>query len=320
MGKLGGREMTAGSDLDLIVLYDIDPEADPTSDGPRPLTGAQYFARFTQRLVTALTSLTNAGKLYEVDLRLRPSGRAGPVATRLSSFETYQLEEAWTWEHMALTRARVISASPVFSRRVEAVFSAVLSRPRDARRIAGDILDMRSAIAAEKGEGKTLEPQARRRRSGGCGVPGAVSRAGARRPPSGTGGYCHRPRAGHGRLPEPAAAGDVEVLSRACGLYQDLTQVLRLALDSHALSDEVSPALRALLARAGQMPDFATLDAIWRRHRARCARFSCGCWKGRRASEPAPRPHLAGGSLPHTTAVSFGARWHWPRLHRAAGG
>lgn len=261
MGKLGGREMTAGSDLDLIVLYDIDPEADPTSDGPRPLTGAQYFARFTQRLVTALTSLTNAGKLYEVDLRLRPSGRAGPVATRLSSFETYQLEEAWTWEHMALTRARVISASPVFSRRVEAVFSAVLSRPRDARRIAGDILDMRSAIAAEKGEGKrwNLKHAAGGQVDVEFLAQYLVLVHGARHPEL-VDTATARVLAMAGFL-NLLPAGDVEVLSRACGLYQDLTQVLRLALDSHALSDEVSPALRALLARAGQMPDFATLDA-----------------------------------------------------------
>ncbi len=89
MGKLGGREMTAGSDLDLIMLYDFDEEH-PESDGARPLYGAQYFARLTQRLVSALTTPTNAGQLYEVDLRLRPSGRAGPVATRLAAFEIYQ--------------------------------------------------------------------------------------------------------------------------------------------------------------------------------------------------------------------------------------
>lgn len=261
MGKLGGREMTAGSDLDLIVLYDIDPEADPTSDGLRPLTGAQYFARFTQRLVTALTSLTNAGKLYEVDLRLRPSGRAGPVATRLSSFETYQLEEAWTWEHMALTRARVISASPAFSGRVEAVFCAVLSRPRDARRIAGDILDMRSAIAAEKGEDRrwNLKHAAGGQVDVEFLAQYIVLVHGAHHPElADTATARILAMAGFLNL---LPAGDVEVLSRACGLYQDLTQVLRLSLDSHALSDEVSPALRALLARAGQMPDFATLDA-----------------------------------------------------------
>ncbi len=261
MGKLGGREMTAGSDLDLIVLYDFDPDADPSSDGPRPLHGAQYFARLTQRLVTALTSLTNAGKLYDVDLRLRPSGRSGPVATRLTSFETYQLNEAWTWEHMALTRARVVAAGEAFGARVELAIAQVLARPRDQRRIAGDILDMRHAIAAEKGDDKRWNLK---HAAGGqvdveflaqylvlvCGAqyPELVDTSTAR--VLAVAGWLNL-------LP----AEDIEVLSAACQLYQDLTQVLRLSLDAHALSGEVSAALKALLARAGQLPDFPTLDA-----------------------------------------------------------
>ena len=113
MGRLGGREMTASSDLDLILLYDFDAEH-PDSDGARSLQGAQYFARFTQRLISAFTTRTNYGVLYEIDMRLRPSGRAGPLASHVRSFAEYQEREAWTWEHMALTRARVISASPEF--------------------------------------------------------------------------------------------------------------------------------------------------------------------------------------------------------------
>src|SRR6202171_2592727 len=92
LGKLGGREMTAGSDLDLILLYDFDPRL-PSSDGKRPLDGAQYFARLTKRLVSALTTPTNEGKLYDVDLRLRPSGRSGPVATGLAGFALYSREK-----------------------------------------------------------------------------------------------------------------------------------------------------------------------------------------------------------------------------------
>ncbi|MBA4790292.1 MAG: bifunctional [glutamine synthetase] adenylyltransferase/[glutamine synthetase]-adenylyl-L-tyrosine phosphorylase [Rhizobiales bacterium] len=261
MGKLGGREMTAGSDLDLIVLYDHDPDADLASDGPRPLTGAQYFARFTQRLVTALTSLTNAGKLYDVDLRLRPSGRAGPVATRLSSFEAYQLEEAWTWEHMALTRARVIAASPAFGRRVEEVIGKVLARPRDPRRIAGDILDMRQSIAAEKGEDKrwNLKHAAGGQVDVEFLAQYLVLVSGARHPEL-VDTSTARILAVAGWL-NLLPAEDIETLAKACALYQDLTQILRLSLDTHALSGDVSPALRALLARAGQMPDFPTLDA-----------------------------------------------------------
>ncbi len=110
MGKLGGREMTATSDLDLILVYDFDDKT-PESDGPRKLYGGQYFARLTQRLINALTARTNHGALYDVDMRLRPSGRAGPLATEIEGFTNYQETEAWTWEHMALTRARRVGVA-----------------------------------------------------------------------------------------------------------------------------------------------------------------------------------------------------------------
>ena len=151
MGRLGSREMTASSDLDLILLYDYDHEY-PDSDGERALHGAQYFARLTQRLISAFTTRTNYGVLYDVDMRLRPSGRAGPLASRIDSFADYQEREAWTWEHMALTRARVISSPPEFSARIEAIIRAVLTRRRDPAATAKDVVDMRRAIALEKGE------------------------------------------------------------------------------------------------------------------------------------------------------------------------
>src|SRR3981189_3996882 len=151
MGRLGSREMTASSDLDLILLYDCD-SAEPDSDGVRSLHGAHYFARFTQRLISAFTTRTNYGVLYDVDMRLRPSGRAGPVASRLDSFAEYQDREAWTWEHMALTRARVISSSPDFRRRIEKIIRDVLTRSRDAAGVASDVAEMRRAVALGKGE------------------------------------------------------------------------------------------------------------------------------------------------------------------------
>ena len=125
MGRLGSREMTAASDLDLILLYDFDSEH-PDSDGPRSLHGAQYFARLTQRLISAFTTRTNYGVLYDIDMRLRPSGRAGPVASRIDAFAEYQERDAWSWEHMALTRARVISASPAFRYRIETIIRNIL--------------------------------------------------------------------------------------------------------------------------------------------------------------------------------------------------
>ncbi len=261
MGKLGGREMTAGSDLDLIVLYDFDADADPNSDGARPLIGAQYFARFTQRLISALTALTNAGKLYDVDLRLRPSGRSGPLATRLSSFALYQKEEAWTWEHMALTRARVIAAGEVFQKRVEEVIHTVMSQSRDPRSLAGDILDMRQAIAAEKGEDDRWNLK---HAAGGQVDVEFIAQylvlAHASRHPEIVSAATARVLTQAGKL-GLLEAEDAHVLISACRLYQNLTEVLRLAVDAHVVPADASPALRALLARAGEMPDFQSLSA-----------------------------------------------------------
>ncbi len=154
LGKLGGREMTAASDLDLIVIYDAPADAMQgalLSDGARPLSAPQYYARLTQRLVAALSAPTSQGTLYDVDLRLRPSGQKGPLATSLASFVEYQRAEAWTWEHMALTRARVVSGQASLKNRVDTAIAAVLARPRDAKKTLNDVREMRDRIAAEKG-------------------------------------------------------------------------------------------------------------------------------------------------------------------------
>ena len=150
MGKLGGLEMTAASDLDLIVIYDFAAQAQQ-SDGLKPLPATLYYTRLTQRLISALASQTAEGTLYEVDMRLRPSGQKGPVATQLSSFVDYQQREAWTWEHLALTRARVISGPPDLRERVEHAIRHVLTLPRDRAKIAADVRDMRARIEKEKG-------------------------------------------------------------------------------------------------------------------------------------------------------------------------
>ncbi len=150
MGKLGSREMSAGSDVDLIVIYDFEPGA-LESDGAKPLAPAQYFARFTQRLISALSAPTPEGTLYDVDMRLRPSGQQGPVATRFSSFREYQATEAWTWERMALTRARVISGPADLQEKVQAAIREALLRPSETEKIRADVREMRDRIAAEKG-------------------------------------------------------------------------------------------------------------------------------------------------------------------------
>ncbi len=150
MGKLGSEELTAASDLDLILLYDHDRDA-VQSDGRRPISPNQYYARLTQRLVTAITAPTAEGTLYDVDFRLRPSGNAGPLATRIDAFERYQLEEAWTWEHMALTRARVVTATGGLGEEAERVIADTLCRQRDPQKILGDAADMRARLEQEKG-------------------------------------------------------------------------------------------------------------------------------------------------------------------------
>lgn len=149
LGKLGSREMTASSDLDLMVIYDYD-EARAESDGPRPQHAVQYFTRLTQRLVSALTSPTRAGLLYDVDMRLRPSGRKGPVATQMSAFRAYQESEAETWEKMSLTRARCVAGDVELSHDIDRAISRSIAVTQGD--IAKDVREMRALIAQEKGD------------------------------------------------------------------------------------------------------------------------------------------------------------------------
>ncbi|MBB4007332.1 bifunctional [glutamine synthetase] adenylyltransferase/[glutamine synthetase]-adenylyl-L-tyrosine phosphorylase [Allorhizobium taibaishanense] len=149
MGKLGSQELTAGSDVDLILLYEYEDSA-AESDGAKPLDPVRYYTRLTQRLIAALSAPTAEGVLYEVDMRLRPSGNKGPVATRLRAFERYQREEAWTWEHMALTRARLLTGDAPLVERAQAIISDILTLPRDQAKIASDVAEMRALIEEEK--------------------------------------------------------------------------------------------------------------------------------------------------------------------------
>jgi glutamate-ammonia-ligase adenylyltransferase len=260
MGKLGGREMAANSDLDLILIYDFD-ERDPESDGARPLYGGQYFARLTQRLINALSAQTNYGSLYQVDMRLRPSGRSGPVATKIDSFRGYQENEAWTWEHMALTRARVMSGSPAFKARVEEVIREVLCRPRDRDLIAGDVVEMRRAIAAEKGDDRRWDIKYV---AGGLVdlefIAQYLQLVHAEERPEILDTSTARvlDRAWRFGLIEPA---DAECLRAAVRLYHDLSQILRLCLSGPFDPKQAGAGLLALLTRAADVPDFATLEA-----------------------------------------------------------
>ncbi|SMX28301.1 Glutamate-ammonia-ligase adenylyltransferase [Pelagimonas phthalicica] len=151
MGSLGTGRLHAHSDLDVIVIYD--PDGVEFSDGKRSLASRTYYARLTQALITAMTAPMAEGRLYEVDMRLRPSGNQGPVATSWESFQNYQREEAWTWEHLALTRARVVAGPADLAADVEAFRLEVLRVARDREAILQDVGEMRVRIAAAKGEG-----------------------------------------------------------------------------------------------------------------------------------------------------------------------
>jgi glutamate-ammonia-ligase adenylyltransferase len=148
LGRLGGGALTHASDLDLVYLFtgDILPE----SDGGRPLGATTYFNRLAQRVSAALSVPTASGPLYEVDTRLRPSGTQGLLAVSLDSFDLYQRESAWTWEHMALTRARPIYGSANARAALAAIVDATLHRPREAGKLVADAAKMRADIARHK--------------------------------------------------------------------------------------------------------------------------------------------------------------------------
>ena len=148
MGSLGAARLTAASDLDLIVIYDADGQE--ASDGPRPLPARSYFARLTQAFVTALTAPMAEGRLYEVDMRLRPSGKQGPVATSWSGFQSYQREEAWTWEHLAQTRARPVAGDAGLAEDIAGFRAELLASPRDRAAVLGDVGEMRTRLATAK--------------------------------------------------------------------------------------------------------------------------------------------------------------------------
>ena len=146
-GRLGGRVMSVASDLDLVTIYDA-PEG-AVSDGERPTEAPLYYIRLTQRLIAAITAPMAEGKLYDVDLRLRPSGEAGPVAVALKAFAIYQAENAWTWEHMALTRARPVAGPDGLTAAIDDVICRTLATERDPVKLLADVGDMRLRIAEQ---------------------------------------------------------------------------------------------------------------------------------------------------------------------------
>ncbi len=262
MGTLGAREMTPASDLDLIFIYSTG-DAIEASDGPRPLAPSQYFARLSQRLINAITAQTAEGKLYDVDMRLRPSGHAGPIASSFESFVQYHDEAAWTWEHMALTRARVIAGPADLRAAVEGVISDVLTRPRDAGALLADIADMRARMDRERHTDVIWD--IKNLRGGLVDIEFITQYLQLR--------HAHaNPRvlSPNTRLALLAIrdaglheAAAVEFLIEALELWHAVHGMLRLTLAGdlrRVMQDEVPEGLRKALARAGDTPDISTLQ------------------------------------------------------------
>jgi glutamate-ammonia-ligase adenylyltransferase len=259
-GKLGGREMTATSDLDLVFIYTHDPEAGP-SDGKKPLGPSGYFARTAQRFIAALTAMTAEGRLYDVDMRLRPSGNQGPVAVGFDTFVEYQAAKAWTWERMALTRARVLSGPEPLRRRVEAAIRVALTRTVDPAAVLADARAMREKLAAQFPGREIWDIKFA---PGGLVDIEFIAQVLQ---------LCHAAaeplvldQNTMAALDKLALAGvldraDAEVLTSAARLEHGLTQVLRIALDGPLKPEVATRGLKALLARSGDSPDFSALEA-----------------------------------------------------------
>ncbi len=259
-GKLGGKEMTATSDLDLVFIYTHGPDA-AASGGPKPLAPSAYFARASQRFIAALTASTAEGPLYDVDMRLRPSGNQGPVAVSLDSFVRYHRERSWTWERMALTRARVVSGPDDLRTEIEETLRETLTQPNEPARIVSDARAMREKLAAQfPGRDiwdiKFAAGRARRYRVHRADAPTVPRAKEPERARQNTIAALERLQAAGALSPEAAAT-----LIRAARLEHGLTQVLRIAVDGDFHADSATRGLKTLLARAGDAPDFSALEA-----------------------------------------------------------
>ncbi len=246
LGKLGGREMTAGSDLDILVIYDSHGAED----------AQKWFTRFTQRLIAALSAETGEGRLYEVDMRLRPSGRAGPVATSLTAFERYHLSEAWTWEHMALTRLRVVAGNRDLGKQIAAIAERAIQKGDNATRTQ-DILDMRARLHRDK---PSAGPWDLKMRAGGLVDLEFITQHAiltAQTPQTLTPELdrAHHQLAATGVWSETTE----RAMSEAFAILQALQQVQRIAHEGAVSENDLSSGLKDRLCRAVGSPDFEHL-------------------------------------------------------------
>ena len=259
LGKLGGREMTAGSDLDLMLIYDHHPDVEQ-SNGAKPLSPNQYYARLTQRLISALSAPTAEGTLYEVDLRLRPSGSKGPVAVNFSSFVSYQAEEAWTWEKLALTRARVVAGDDSLASKLSAAVQTILADPRDNLKTRQDVSEMRNLMLKEHAKLGTWDIK---RAKGGLVEIEFIAQYLQLIANDAKILNTNTVQALINLSHEKQLTADQSAkLLTACTLYQRLTQILRLCVAEQFSPQSSSKSLNGAVARAAEMPDIASTEIL----------------------------------------------------------
>ncbi|MDZ4693482.1 bifunctional [glutamine synthetase] adenylyltransferase/[glutamine synthetase]-adenylyl-L-tyrosine phosphorylase [Terricaulis sp.] len=252
LGKFGGRELAEGSDLDLMLVYDAPPDA---------AAPGEFYTRMTQRLISALSAPTEEGALYEIDTKLRPSGSKGPVAVRLSSFERYYAEEAWTWELQALTRLRPVAGDVSLSKRVQETAMRTLAAPREQAKVLADVAEMRGRMERERAAKSIWDLKL---------APGGlvdiefiaqalqlVHAADALDALSPNTGEALQQLHSAGKLDAQACAK----LTEAWALWSALQHLLRICVAGEFKPDDAPAPLLERLAALGGVPDFEALEA-----------------------------------------------------------
>lgn len=248
MGKLGSYEFTTTSDVDIVLIYDAD-DMSAVSNGAKSLGVNHYYARLSQNFINSITALTAEGKLYEVDMRLRPSGTAGPLAVSIESFNDYQKGQAWTWEHMALTRGRIISGPDTLRIKIETIIHNILSHPGRAHdNLLHEVAKMRVKLAENFGTDNIWSMKNIRGGiidieficqytllANGDKYPSILKRNTLR-------------QLKEIKKAKILSADDVETLSKACHIMQTSQSLLRLCLGTTSKSKERPPALLETLA------------------------------------------------------------------------
>ena len=260
LGKLGSREMTFDSDLDVVFVYGAPDGVDAQSDGALGLAASHYFARFSQRLTHALSAHTAEGRLYEIDTRLRPSGSSGPIATEASAFRRYHEQDAWTWEHMALTRARPVAGDRELCATVMEGIRAVLCAPRDPDTLLADVASMRERVDNER---KTENRWRLKHVRGGVLDLEFIAqyhllRHAARHPSI----LVQSTPSAFRRLGEAGIldSDDAAELADSAAFLQRLQGLLRLTVGHNRDVERFTPGVRETLARAMAMEDFSALE------------------------------------------------------------